>query len=324
MTGPHKPVPPSGRQLALHSGEARAVVVELGGGLRRLEVGGRPLVAAYGEDEPVTGGRGQHLAPWPNRLDEGRWSWQGRSLQLPQDDPGRRVAIHGLVRWQPWELVRAEAALAELRTRVLPRSGWPGTLGLSVLWRLDGTGLTCEVTARNEGREAFPFGYGAHPYLSPGPAGSGPGGQVAPGEPLLEEPLVDAAVLEVPAVSRLVLDERGLPVRGPAGEVPLEGSPQDFRVGRTLGATALDDCYRAQGGPARLTGTDGVTVELAAGEGFGWWQVYTGETLAPHLRRRSVAVEPMTCPPDALRSGTDLVVLEPGRRWTGTWSVRRA
>ena len=60
-------------------------------------------------------------------------------------------------------------------------------------------------------------------------------------------------------------------------------------------------------------------VELAVDGAFHWLQVYTGDTLPPDERRRSVAVEPMTCPPNALADGADLVVLEPGAEWSGTF-----
>jgi aldose 1-epimerase len=32
----------------------------------------------------------------------------------------------------------------------------------------------------------------------------------------------------------------------------------------------------------------------------------------------------MTCPPDAFRSGRDLVVLEPGETWQGAWGISPA
>ena len=66
-------------------------------------------------------------------------------------------------------------------------------------------------------------------------------------------------------------------------------------------------------------GAGGVT--LWADERFGYVMVYTGDTLDADHRRTALAVEPMTCPPDAFRSGTDLVVLRPGARWTGSWGI---
>jgi galactose mutarotase-like enzyme len=50
--------------------------------------------------------------------------------------------------------------------------------------------------------------------------------------------------------------------------------------------------------------------------------VYTGDTLGElQRRRRGVAIEPMTCPPNALRTGTDVIVLQPGHEWTARWGI---
>ena len=50
--------------------------------------------------------------------------------------------------------------------------------------------------------------------------------------------------------------------------------------------------------------------------------MFTGDTLAPGHRRRAVAVEPMTCPPNAFVTGTDLLILEPGETVTHTWGIQ--
>jgi aldose 1-epimerase len=52
-----------------------------------------------------------------------------------------------------------------------------------------------------------------------------------------------------------------------------------------------------------------------------WLQVYSGDTLPEGQRRRSLAVEPMTCPANALATGTDLLVLEPSADWAGSWML---
>ena len=292
---------PTGRQVELSAGSARAVVVELGAGLRTLELGGREVVAGYAVEEIPGGGRGQHLLPWPNRVRDGRWEWEGRELQLPLSEPKAHNASHGLVRWSSWEVAEAGRSTAVLRTVVPPQPGWPGRMAVTCVWRLSEQGLAAEVTVTSQAPAPVPLGYGAHPYLS------------------ARTPLVDEEVLHVPGAVRLLTDDRSLPV----GEQPVEGSEYDFRTPRRIGSTVLDTCFgrldRAADGSAAVR--FGAT-EVWGDEGFSWFQVYTGETLPEPQRRRSLAVEPMTCPPDALRSGTDLVVLEPGASWTGTWGIR--
>ncbi|HEX6921955.1 MAG TPA: galactose mutarotase, partial [Actinomycetes bacterium] len=74
---------PTGEQHVLHNGDQRAVVVEVGGGLREYVVAGRPVVDGYDASARVDGGRGQLLVPWPNRVRDGRYRWASQDLQLP-------------------------------------------------------------------------------------------------------------------------------------------------------------------------------------------------------------------------------------------------
>ena len=296
-------LPPTGRQLELVAGDARAVVVEVGGGLRSLSLGGREVVAGYAGDAMPTGGRGQQLLPWPNRVRDGRWTWRDRPQQLALSEADKSNAIHGLARWAPWEVVEASASTAVLRLVLHPQPGWPGRLESTCTWRLSRSGLTAELTAVCRAPEPVPFGYGAHPYLAPS------------GE------LVDDEELRVPAALRVLVDERSLPV----GDEPVAGTAYDFRTARPIGDTVLDTCFGdlERGSDGRAAVRFGST-EVWADEAFRWFQLFTGESLPEDQQRRSLAVEPMTCPPDALRSGTDLVVLEPGDEWTGSWGIRQA
>ena len=296
-------LPPSGRQLELVAGDARAVVVEVGGGLRTLSLGGREVVAGYAEQSMASGGRGQHLLPWPNRVGDGRWTWQDRPQQLALSEADKSNAIHGLVRWLPWEVVDARPSTAVLRVVVHPQPGWPGRVEATCTWTLTEAGLTAELTAVNRSPQPLPFGYGTHPYLAP--VGD----------------LVDEEELHVPAARRLLVDERSLPL----GTEPVEGTAYDFRTARPIADTVLDTCFGdLERGPDGEVAVRFGSTEVWADGSFRWFQLFSGETLPEGQRRRSLAVEPMTCPPDALRSGTDLVVLEPGARWSGSWGVRQA
>ena len=95
-------VAPAGEQYEIAGGGYRAVMVEGGGALRLLEHDGRPLVDGFAEDRMPSGGRGQVLIPWPNRIRDGRYSFGGRDLQLGLTDPGHGNASHGLARWAAW------------------------------------------------------------------------------------------------------------------------------------------------------------------------------------------------------------------------------
>ena len=95
-------IAPSGEQITITRGDQLAVIVEVGGGLRSYSTGGRELVDGYGAHEMSSSGRGQVLIPWPNRLEDGSYEFDGKHHQLPLNEPERRNAIHGLVRWTTW------------------------------------------------------------------------------------------------------------------------------------------------------------------------------------------------------------------------------
>jgi len=297
---------PSGAQYDIGHGRHRVVVTEVGATLRAYTVDGRPVLDGFAPDEMCAGGRGQVLAPWPNRLGDGSYRFEGRTAQAALNEPDRHNAIHGLVRWLPWQVAsRAQNVLA-LGCTLHPQPGYPWRLALAVEYRLGRDGLSVTFDATNTDSVTAPLGVGFHPYLTVSTAS------------------IDTASLAVPARRRLVTDERGLPTATSA----VAGSELDFTARRWVGTTRLDtaftDLQRDGDGLARVElddpGGRGVTVWMD--ERFRYVMVYTGDTLEPPQRRRtSIAVEPMSCPPDALRSGTDLVRLEPGASWSGRWGI---
>jgi len=135
---------------------------------------------------------------------------------------------------------------------------------------------------------------------------------------------VDECTLSLPAARWLPADKRGIP----AGEArDVTGTDADFRTGRPIGQVVLDHALTGLSrdglGRAWARLASGSTqVALWAGQGYHWLQVFTGDTLDATRRRRAVAVEPMTCPPDALNSGTGLITIEPGETWRGSWGLR--
>jgi aldose 1-epimerase len=290
--------PPSGEQTVLRHGPWEAVVVEVGGGLRALSHEGRP-VGVWG-----WGARGQPLIPWPNRLAHGTYRWDGQTLRAPLDEPDAGNAIHGLARWRNWTCTARSASACRMELRLHPQPAYPFTLHLALGYQLGDDGLTVGMEATNAGDVPAPFGAGFHPYLSPG---AGP---------------VDGATATVPADVWLPVDGRGIPSgeRRPVSEVPGLGPA------RPIGAAVLDHCFtdlrRDGAGRATVTlaRTDG-TAALWMDEAFSFCMVFTGDTLTPARRRRGLAVEPMTCAPDAFNSGDGLVVLTPDSTVRGSWGI---
>jgi aldose 1-epimerase len=298
-------IPPSGEQFEIEFGEQRAVVVEVGGGLRSYSVGGRDVLDGYDADEMCASGRGQLLMPWPNRIEDGTYEFGGSTHQLSLTEPEHGNAIHGLVRWSAWKVADRETNRVSLAQLLHPRPGYPFSLALRVDYMLSRDGLSVRTTATNVGTDACPFGCGAHPYLT------------------LGTETIDELTMQVPARTILRSNERGIPV----GEDDVDGTEYDFRRAKAIGATKLDTAFTAL-----QPGDDGlVRVELRRSrddslalwvdESYRYLMIFTGDPL-PDVNRRAIAIEPMTCPPNAFRTGTDLVTLGPGSSWTGAWGIR--
>ncbi|MEV0057189.1 aldose 1-epimerase family protein [Saccharopolyspora shandongensis] len=303
----HEPVPATGRQFEITSGAARAVVTEVGAALRVFEVDGVPYAESFDADRLPPGGAGGVLVPWPNRVAGGRWLFDGEPQQLALTEPVRQNAIHGLLRHTAWTLVEHAESTVVLHAMVPAQPGWPVPLLTSIGYALDEDGLTVTHTVENLGARAVPFGVGVHPYPRAGNAET------------------DDCTLRLAAATVLPVDaERLLPVRPPRG---LQGDEVDFRTGRRLAGVLLDTAFGgATPAPGddlvrhSLTDPNGRGVQLWADPVFKWVQVYTAGEFPG--RGRAIAIEPMTCPPDALNSGVDLLVLQPGEDWIGHWGLK--
>jgi aldose 1-epimerase len=299
--------PPSGDQYVLTQGSAAAQVTRVGATLRSYTVDGDDVIDGFGLGERATDGRGQVLAPWPNRLTDGRYEYGGRDCQAPLNEPSRHDAIHGLVRWLDWAPVAHDPASVTLACSLRPQPGYEWQLDLEVTYALDQAGLTVTLRAVNRDGERAPFGVGFHPYLTVGAAS------------------IDGLDLSVPATLHLDPRGPGAPVMAPVDRTEL-----DFTRPRPLGATQLDTAYggltRGDDGRAVARLSDpvgGRSVELWVDQGYQYLMVYTADDVGQRARRRTaVAVEPMTCPPDAFRSGVDLIELDPGESWQGSWGLR--
>jgi aldose 1-epimerase len=240
---------PSGEQFELRHGSHRAVVTEVGGGLRVFD----DVLFGFGEDEMCSAGRGQVLMPWPNRLGDGEYEWEGKTLRLPVTDRKTNSANHGLVRWTNWRCVEQEDARVAMEYVLHPQPGYPFTLRLRVEYTLADDGLTVQSSALNVGARACPFGAGHHPYVA-------------------------------------------------------------CDVDSVFGDLKLDECRRWDGSH-EIAG-----VVVWADERWPYVQLFTGDL--PDIGRRGFAVEPMTCPPHAFKTGEGLIRLEPGERFEGRWGIR--
>ena len=299
---------PSGEQYEIQLGTMRAVVTEVGAGLRGFSVEGQGILDTFGPHEMAQSGRGQALLPWPGRIEDGRYDFQGTSYQLPLSEPPAHNAIHGLTRWVNWRVANYEKHSLTMELTLHAQNGYPFMLLLQERYTLSSRGLEVQTTARNIGSSPLPYGAGHHPYVAVGTES------------------VNAAVLHVPARSYFRTDERSIPIVPP---VNVEGTPYDFRAPRLIGETILDTGYADlmpdADGWTRVTlsapaGHPSVTVFMDAAHPF--LQVFTGDTLSDRARRRKgIAIEPYTCAGNAFNNGYGLRVLQPGASFASIWGI---
>lgn len=296
---------PSGDSWVIRSGSHEAEVVQLGGAVRRYAVGGLDVLAAFPAGAKPDAGRGQVLMPWPNRVRDGKFTFDGRSEQLALSEPKNSNAIHGLARWTTWSLLRRSEDAVTVGLRLLSGQGWDWPLELAMTYRVGEFGLHVEASATNIGDAVAPFGYGHHPYLTAG------------------ETNLDDAILTVPADSFIEVDDRSLPV----GTSAVSGDT-DLRAGKSLKGIELDTAFTdliAVDGRWQVTLASGNrrTLLWAETDAFPYAQCFTADKLpGGKARTTGLAVEPMTCPADAFNSGEHLLRLEPGQTWTGHWGVQ--
>jgi aldose 1-epimerase len=303
----NEPIPPSGQQFEIRHGQYSLVAVEVGGGIRSFRAGDIEILDGFPVTEMCRDARGDVLMPWPNRLAGGQYTFHGEQEQLALTEPAHHNAIHGLVRWNNWGARTHAESVVVLGHTLHPQTGYPFTLDLSVRYALSETGLEVQMQATNLGAAPCPFGAGQHPYVR------------------LGTPTIDPLKIQIPARSMYHYNDQLIPVE----KVSVSHTPMDFRVPRLLGSTQINmdytDLERDDDGMARVH-----VVSESTGHRLAVWMdgafrhvtVYTGETVQPVTRRRhGLAIEPMTCPPNAFVSGEDLLVLDPNETWNGRWGI---
>lgn len=306
MTTATDPVEVSGVQFSIAAHGYRAVIASVGASLRVLTYEGRDLVVPFGADEVRPGYRGTTLAPWPNRIVDGRYSFAGVEHQLALTEPARGQALHGLLSWADFRPRVVEADRVVLIAIIQPQDGYPFRVEVESAYAIDADGLQQTVTARNLGEDAAPWGTGPHPYLV---AGAG---------------RVDDWTLALPASEVLTVTPDRL---SPVAVEPVTDHPEwDFRSARAIGDVFIDHAFTSLSyeegiAEVRLTAADGTGVAMRWDGACPWVQVHTADTGIEATHRIGLAVEPMTCPPDAFNSGVDLVVLEPGASHAASWRI---
>lgn len=301
--------------ISLKNGQYSAEIATYGGGLRSCEYREQPILESYprGEIPPLSSNI--ILAPWPNRTADGQFTFQDNSFQLNINEPDRNNAIHGFAHEQRWDVKKATEDYVLLGCILTSEKGWPWRLELTAEYKLSDTGLRVLFEVTNLGAEAAPFALGIHTYLA-----------------LFGAP-VDDYVLSVPVDSHLELDPERLLPTGTVTALVDEPQLADLPHGLTLDGMLLDDCFHATDHSTvdrvtvlhhRNVDVEKRKVVMHTSPNLPWFQIFTADPTQGNAypgRGRALAVEPMSAPPNALRSGMDLLTLQPGETQQFYWGV---
>lgn len=288
----------SGARYSITAAGYRAEIAEVGAALAGLWHDEQPVTVDCRPDQLPPKSAGCVLVPWPNRIRDGRYRFDGVDYQLPLTEPAKLNATHGLVKWVRWQCLEQDPASVLLGCDVVPQTGYPFEIRLRLRYSVSADGLAVRLTAGNLGADPAPFGAGFHPYLD-----------------LADYP-VDEAELLIPAESVLRTDERQIPV----GRLPVAGTAFDLRRLRPLGELRLDHGFADLVGRVAVLRTARRRLELHWDAAFRYLQVFTPPAITPG--RNAVAIEPMSCPANAFNSGEGMRRLAPGEEWTGSWGIR--
>jgi galactose mutarotase-like enzyme len=252
----------------------------------------------------IEGSQGQVLIPWPNRIQDGRYSYMGYEYQLPINEVEKHNSIHGLIRWTKFKLVKVLTDSVDLMATLVAQPGYPFELEIYLTYRLLKDSVSVQTKVVNLSNRIAPLGIGWHPYFR------------------VSDGLIDACKLTIPADSVLVTDSRAIPTI----TNKIIGSELDFTRDKIIADVVFDTCYlnfNSSKLKAVLTDpAEKISLVLTADLPYKYLMVYSGDTLKDESkRRRQIALEPMTCPPNALKTQTDILEISPKQSVISSWKV---
>ena len=307
------PVIETEQEIVIAHGDFRLRVSSLGASLRglwRIVNGAEiPVVTGYSGKDNKVGGQGDVLIPFPGRVKDGQYTFAGTTYQMPRNDKDGPNAIHGFLRSVLWQVVEETNDSVTFSTDYQPEAGlYPSALQATITYTLSDAGMECRFVIENTGDKSAPVGVGFHPYFT------------------VSEGLIDTDTLHVPMQSILEFNTGLIPT----GQVlPVDQTSFDFRTPRSIGTTKFNTCYSNP-----IPDPDGLTrirlssptqdrvITVWMDETFPYVVLFSGDPLGEPHKRRSLAIEPMTCGSDAFNHPDwGLATLAPGETFTGTWGV---
>lgn len=249
---------------------------------------------------------GKILAPWPNRIRDGKYSFNKNDYQLPINEVSKNNSLHGLVANSLWEITFQNQSKVILEYLLDQPAIYPGKLQLQVTYEIIESGIEIAVLSENIGDISAPYGVSIHTYLVAG-----------------ESVKNNELFLQIPADQFLEVDaERLLPIK----LQPVDGTNFDFTNSKKISDQFIDHAFKYSSNYPRsisLLNAEGKGAEMIFDDQSKWIQIHTADRELQADSRMAVAIEPMTCPPDAFNSGVDLIVLEPGKKHEYKLKIKR-
>lgn len=283
----------SSQTLTIRSGDSQAVINLVGSALVGLRFGEHELIPETDLGPKVFAGT--LLTPWPNRIQNGTYQFEGKQYQLEIRD-GKGNALHGMVDEQRADVVENREGFAKLETFLVSSEGYPANLKVESVFELSADELTVSYQVTNQGPGNAPVGIGTHPYFL----------------------YTDSTKIEINAKTAAVHDSQMIPI----GEVP--ASDLGLGPGRAslVSNLKLDTQFGQLGDPVATVTNDEFAYDIWQ-QDANWLMVYN-TTVFPWATGpgNAIAIEAQTCPADAFNTGEDLRVLASGESTSMRWGVR--
>ncbi len=283
----------SSQTLTLENGESHAVINLIGSALVGLRFGDFQLIPEIDLGPKVFAGT--LMTPWPNRIENGVYQFEGKQYQLEIRD-GMGNALHGLVDEQSAEVLEHRIGFARLRNFVQSSAGYPANLVVESVFELTATELMVSYTVTNRGPGNAPVGIGAHPYF----------------------PYTATTRVEINAETAAIHGSNMIPI----GKVPSSQLGLGPGIPALVTELSLDTQFSQLANPVATVINDDYAFDLWQ-QDANWLMVYN-TTVFPWVSGpgNAIAMEPQTCPADAYNTGEDLRVLASGDSTSMRWGIR--
>ncbi|MDR2748921.1 MAG: hypothetical protein LBB10_03420 [Bifidobacteriaceae bacterium] len=276
----------------------KLTLASIGSSIRKYTIDNLDIVVPYNADEMPNYFQGQVLFPWPNRLEDGKYEFEGTSVNADINERDKNNQLHGLSPLYSFDLIDKDENWIKMGLQLPPSRNYPFMIRVEILYTLTDKGLEIKTFAKNEGEKNAPFALGWHPWFSP--RGS-----------------LDSCSLHFKAESYIYSDSRLLPAK--EGEVP---TTFDFSTEKSLQDISLDDAFaNVAENKVSFKAADGHITTIQADENYKAFQICSADFAEGADHRFGLAIEPMTAWANAFQTHKNLIIIKPGQTINNSWRI---